>query len=97
MKILMKRLITGKGKLNYLNFSPVLLSSNIKSLWKINTRTIQSRDSDFKNVTKDSQEYSYGADVRKMEPKIQEITSENNEGIDKVLFHRILGPKPSEA
>ena len=60
--------------------SPVLLSNNIKSLCKINSRTIQSRDSDFKNATKDSQEYSYGADVRKMEPKIQEITSDVNEG-----------------
>lgn len=47
-----------------------LLISNIKSMCKLKSETINSRDSDHKFRSKESNEYSYGGDVRKMEPKI---------------------------
>lgn len=53
------------------------LISNIKNVYKKNTDSVHSRDSEFKNKTKDSQEYSYGADVQKMEPKINEYPQGN--------------------
>ena len=49
-----------------------LLISNIKKIHQKRTETLHSRESELKNKTKDSQEYSYGADLRKMEPKIIE-------------------------
>lgn len=49
-----------------------LLISNIKNMYINNSKTINSRDSDLKNKTNNSIEYSYGNDVSKMEPKINE-------------------------
>jgi hypothetical protein len=48
----------------------------------VNTNTINSRESDIKFRTKDSLEYSYGNDLRKMEPKILENDSHNQGPID---------------
>ena len=56
------------------NDTSKLLISNIKNIFKNRVETINSRDSDLKNKTKESQEYSYGNDLRKMEPKIKDNT-----------------------
>jgi hypothetical protein len=59
-----------------------LLITNIKNMWIENTDIVHSRDSDIKLKTKDSHEYSYGADFRKMEPKIPENDRINQSPIE---------------
>ena len=55
----------------YLKRSSKLLITSIRN-FKIKADTINSRESDLRMKTKDSHEYSYGADIRKMEPKMKE-------------------------
>lgn len=51
-------------------------------MWNENTDIVNSRDSEAKLKTKDSHEYSYGADFRKMEPKILEDDRRNQSPIE---------------
>lgn len=67
-----------ENKMHIANESEVskMLYTNIRNIYKSKNETIHSRESEFKNRTKDSQEYSYGNDLRKMEPKIKDFEAQ---------------------
>ncbi|CAI2370654.1 unnamed protein product [Moneuplotes crassus] len=50
--------------------SSKILIANVKKLYRIRGGSANSRESDLKMKTKDSNEYSYGNEIGKMEPKI---------------------------